>query len=262
MPSDTLKSATAALWLALGLAALSFACGGSDGSAFVLAREEHLQRQIDSLRALVGRAKNGALVPAGGILVAVGEGLVRDLIQLTLPREFVLDEGRFRVRLETVDVGFRDGLGTLRLEGRADWREVPGFPGTDASAELTVYGRLDRFAVAPRAGRLEAAVVPFAFEIHRLKVGEERPRTRRLAGTLARTLEEELPRLSMPLAIPVAVEEQVRFAAVKKGALRVRGASAPLRVVVLDASAHGGRLWLVLRIEPGRWTPSSEKVPQ
>lgn len=259
MPSDSVPSATVVLRLALGLAALCSGCVGSDGSTLVLAREEHLQRQVESLRALVDRAKKGALVPRGGVVVVVSEGLVRDLIQLALPREVALVEG-FRVRLETVDVGFRDGLGTVRLEGRAEWKEVPGFPGTDASAELTVYGRLDDVAVDPRAGRLEGAVVPFGFEIHRLEVGEERPNTRRLAATLARTLKGELPRLSMPLVVPIAIEQQVRFAALRMGAVHVRGASAPLRAVVRDVSAHGGRLWLVLRVEPGPWTPSSDET--
>jgi hypothetical protein len=248
-----------ALRLALGLAVLSSGCGEWGGSTLVLAREEHLERQVESLRALVARAKQGALVPRDGVVVAVDEGLARDLIQLALPREVVLQES-FRVRLETVDVGFRDGLGTVRLEGRAAWKEVPGFPGTDASADLTVYSRLDHVAVHPRAGRLEAAVVPFGFEIHRLEVGEERPTTRRLAATLARTLEEELPRLSMPLVIPIALEQQIRFGGLSVGGVHVRGASAPLRAVVRDVSAHGGRLWVVLRIEPGPWTPAPDEA--
>jgi hypothetical protein len=261
MPRDSHLSATVLLRLALVLATLSSGCGEWGGSTLVLAREEHLERQVASLRALVARAKNRTLVPRDGVVVAVGEGLARELIQLALPREVVLHES-LRVRLETVDVGFRDGLGTVRLEGRAEWKDVPGFPGTDASADLTVYGRVDRVAVDPRAGRLEGAVVPFGFEIHRLEVGEERPNTRRLAATLARTLEEELPQLSMPLVVPIAVEQQVRFAALRLGAVHVRGASAPLRAVVRDVSAHGGRLWLVLRISPGPWTPSADEPRQ
>jgi hypothetical protein len=260
MPSHTRPSA-AALRIALGLVSLCGACGGSDGS-LVLAREEHLQRQVDGLRRLVRRAKAGALVPTDGVVVAVGEGLVRQLTQLALPREMDLDQGRFHVRLDTVDVGFRNGLGTVRLEGRADWREVPGFPGTPASAELTVYGRVDHVAVDPRAGRLQGAMVPFGFEIHRLTVGEERPRTRRIAAALARTLEEELPLLSMPLVIPIAVERPLHLGPWGKGAVRVRGASTSVRVVVEDVSAYGGRLWLVLRVAPGPWTASPQEVPQ
>jgi hypothetical protein len=260
MSSYPLPSAASALRFVLGLTALCCGCGGWGDSTLVLAREEHLVRQVEGLREQVARAKQGRLVPRDGVVVAVDERLVRQLIQLALPRE-VAPEESFRIRLETVDVGFRDGLGTVRLEGRADWKDVPGFPGTDASAELTVYGRLDRIAVDPRKGRVEGAVVPFGFEIHRLEVGEERPTTRKLAATLARTLEEELPRLSMPLVIPIAVEQRVRFAGLAEGAVRVRGASAPLRAVVRDVSAHGGRLWIVLRLELGAWTPMPAEAP-
>lgn len=246
--------------LALALAAsLGAACGGPPETVLVLAREEQLQRQIESLRGLVARAKGGGLVPSDGVVIAVGEGLVRDLLALSLPREIALPEDGLRVRLEAAEVGFRDGLGTVRLDGEAEWTKVPGLAGTVASARLAVHGRIDRLTVDARAGRLAGSVVPIGFEIRGLEVGEERPRTRRLAGTLARALEEELPRLAVPLAIPVAIERRLDLAAMESGPFRLRAASVPLRLVVRDVSAHGGRLWVVVGIEPGRWTASAEE---
>jgi hypothetical protein len=156
-------------------------------------------------------------------------------------------------------VGFRDGLGTVRLEGEAEWTKVPGLAGTAASARLAVHGRIERLTVDARAGRLAGSVVPIGFEIRTLEVGEERPGTRRVAATLARALEEELPRLAVPLAIPVAIERRIDLAAMESGPFRLRAASLPLRLVVRDVSAHGGRLWVVVGIEPGRWTASAEE---
>jgi hypothetical protein len=240
-------------------ASLCAACGDSSESVLVLAREEQLDRQIEGLRGLVARAKSGGLAPLDGVVIAVSEGLVRDLLDLGLPREIALPDDGLRVRLEAAEVAFRDGHGTVRLEGGAEWTKVPGLAGTVVSARLTVHGRIERLAVDARAGRLAGSVVPVGFEIRRLEVGEDLPRTRRLAGTLARALEEELPRLAVPLAIPVAVEHRLDLRAIESGPFHVRGASVPLRLVVRDVSAHGGRLWVVVGIEPGRWTVPAEE---
>ena len=89
------------------------------------------------------------------------------------------------------------------------------------------------------------------FEIHRLKVGAESRAARRLAEGMAGAMADSLSALAFPLTIPVAVEHELRFAGVEDGPIRLRGGSIPLRAVVRDASAHGGRLWIVLQVKAG-----------
>jgi len=245
------RSAGLALALAAGL--ILPACTDPDAPYRVVAEEENLTRQVEDLRGLVERAERGALVSRDGVVVSVGERLMQELIQLALPREDVLEE-KFWVRLEKAEAHFEDGHAAVRLEGRIEWLDDTfGFRG-DVSAELTVLGRVEAVAADTKEGTLTARVVPYGFEIHRLRVGEESPRTRRFMGILGRALPEALSTLSTKLTIPVAFERELHLEGIEAGPVRVSGASVPLRVVVREATAHGGRLWVLLQVDAGQWT--------
>jgi hypothetical protein len=242
----------ARLALALGAALTLAACDDPEAPYRVVAEEENLTRQVEDLRGLVERAEKGTLVPRDGIVVSVSEALVQELIQLALPREDVLEE-RFWVRLEKAEAHFEDGHGAVRLEGRVEWLDDTfGFRG-DVAADLTVLGRVEAVAADTKQGTLTARVVPYGFEIHRLRVGEERPRTRRLMGILGRALPEALSTLSTRLTIPVAFERELRLEGLEAGPVRVAPATVPVRVAVREATAHGGRLWVVLEVDAGAW---------
>ncbi len=233
------------------LAVLVFsACRDRDEPARVLAREEHLHRQIEDLRILVDRAAKGALVPADGAVVAIGEDLAEQLLRLALPREVLLGE-RFRARLEKAEVRFRDKHGAVRFDGRVRWAHDADLFDADVSADVTVFARFETVELHPKEGVLVAQIVPMGFEIQRLRVGGESRAARRFAEGVSEQLRDSLPALAFPLTIPVAVEHELRFAGVEEGPLRIRGASIPLRVAVRDASAHGGRLWIVLQVKAG-----------
>jgi hypothetical protein len=51
------------------------------------------------------------------------------------------------------------------------------------------------------------------------------------------------------VTIPVAFERELRLGGRDAGPLRYRAATLPLRFVVKDVSAHGGRLWLSVAVE-------------
>jgi hypothetical protein len=245
-----LRRAAPGLTIALVLGSLLAACRDADEPTRVLAREEHLRRQIDDLRVLVDRAAKGTLVPRDGAVIAVSEELALRLLRLALPREVVLRD-RFRVRLEKADLRFRDKHGTVRFDGRVTWADAELYE-ADVSADVTVFARFETVEVHRKQGVLVAQIVPIGFEIHRLKVGEESRAARRLAEAMAEQLKDRLSALAFPLTIPVAVEHELRFAGVEEGPLRLRAGAIPLRAVVRDASAHGGRLWIVLQVEAGR----------
>ncbi len=233
----------------LALALLLSACRDRTEPARILAREEHLHRQIQDLRILVDRAAKGALVPPDGAVIAIGEDLAERLLRLALPREVVLHD-RFRARLEKAEVRFRDKHGAVRFDGRVGWADADLYD-ADVSADVTVFARFETVEVHPKEGMLVAQIVPMGFEIHRLRVGRESRAARRLAEGMAEQTGESLSALTFPLTIPVAVEHELRFAGVEEGPVRLRGGSIPLRAVVRDASAHGGRLWIVLQVKAG-----------
>lgn len=229
------------LALLLGAAASVAGCRAGPPER-VLDVEAHLTRQVADLRSLVERAERGALVPTDGLVVVVGEDAVQRLVQATLPREHALPGG-FRVRLERVDVQLRDRAGAVQLEGRVGWAVAP-----DAFVDLVVLGRVDAVAVDPAEGTLTARMEPYGFEIRRRASGEP-PLAVRLAEGLARALPQSLSVFGSALTIPVGFEHRLRFDGVAAGPVRLAPASLPLRVAVQDACAHGGRLWVSVRVE-------------
>ncbi len=234
----------------LALVLLFSACLERTEPTRILAREEHLRRQIEDLRSLVERAEKGALVPRDGAVIAIGEGLAQRLLRLALPREVVLHD-RLRARLEKAEGRFRDKHGAVRFDGRVGWADDADLYDADVSADVAVFARFETVEVRPAGGMLVARIVPMGLEIQRLRVGGESRAARRLAETMAEQTPESLSALALPLTIPVAVEHELRFAGVEEGPLRLRSGTVPLRAVVRDASAHGGRLWIVLQVTAG-----------
>jgi hypothetical protein len=246
-PKVRLGRATRAWLPSLVAGALAAGCGEAPPEP-VLDLESHLTRQVADLRTLVERAEKGGLVPTDGLVVAVREDVVRRMAELALPREEVVG-GRFRVRLERADVRFRDRHGAVRLEGRVGWADDADLYRAGVFVDLTVFARIDAVAVDAKEGTLTVEVVPIGFEIRRVNVGERQPTVRQLAEGLARALPEGLSALRSTVAIPVAFEHQLRLAGRESGPVRFRPAYLPLRLVVKDASAHGGRLWVSVGVE-------------
>jgi hypothetical protein len=233
--------------LSLVAGALAGGCGKAPPER-VLDLESHLSRQVADLRTLVERAEKGRLVPSDGLVVAVREDVVRRMAELALPRDEIV-QGRFRVRLERADVRFRDRHGAVRLEGRVGWADDADLYQADVFVDLTVFGRIEAAAVDAKEGTLTVEVVPIGFEIRRVNVGGGQPSVRQLAEGVARALPEGLSALRSTVTIPVAFERELRLAGRESGPLRFRPASLPLRMVVQDASAHGGRLWVSIAVE-------------
>ncbi len=234
------------------------ACSGRpDRPLRVIAEEEHLTRQVTDLRRLVAQAEKGSLVPSDGLVVVVRERLVREVLQRALP----LDQpvlGRFHMLMETGDVSLEDGHAVMRLDGRVDWRARRfGFE-KNVSADVTVFGRVEVVGADVRGGTLTGRVVPYGFEIHKLLIGEAQPRTRQLMERLGRELPEALSALSTRFTIPVAFERVLRLDGVTAGGVTIPGAEVPVRVTVREATAHGGRLWIHLDVEPQAWRPREE----
>jgi hypothetical protein len=222
---------------------------------------EHLNRQIEDLRDLIHAAEQGELLPRDRLLVAVDEQTVRDLARLGLPREQAVagTGGRFRVRIDAVDVEFRDGHGLVRLDGQV-YRTTG--PPDDVSAELAVLGRVDRVEVDDESGSLRGQVTLIGLELKRVGLFGESALRRRLLEGLAGLNPQILSLLSDSLVLPVRLEQEVRIRGTgEKGPVRIEPARFPLSARVTDVLAFDRRLWVVLDVSAGDWTPL-EAIPE
>jgi hypothetical protein len=237
------------------LALLLVACSRvPEGPRRVLAEETTLRRQVEGLEALLARAEQGRLLADDGLLVALSEKLVKDVARLALPREQVV-AGRWRVRLETVDVRFRDGLGSLRLDGRVSPAERPP---EDVFAELALFGLVDSAELLP-GGRLRLRGRPIGFEVKRVGVFGESTLGRGLLERLAAERLDELEALAFSVDVPVQVEQALALPGLGgDGPVRVKPASVPLSVHVASVSAFDERLWVALSASAGSWTRAGE----
>jgi hypothetical protein len=211
--------------------------------------ETVLNRQIEGLRDIVAAAEKGSLLPRDRLVVSVHEDLVKNLAQLALPREQVID-GRFAVRIETIDVRFRDKWGSVRMDGRVG---LVGEQASEVFADLALFGLLDAVEVDPRTGTLRGTVRLIGFELQRLDVGGSRWGARRLIETLAGEGAEKLSSLAFPLTIPVHLENEIAMKGVSEGPVRLKPAEFPFRVTVAGVVAVSERLWVALDIQSGPW---------
>lgn len=250
-----MSSRLPAVILALTLAAC--APRAPEGPRRVLAEEATLRRQVEGLEALLARAGQGRLLADDDLVVALSEKLVKDVARLALPREQVV-AGRWRVRLETVDVRFRDGLGSLRLDGRVSPAERPP---EDVFAELALFGLVDSAELLP-GGRLRLRGRPIGFEVKRVGVFGQTDVGRGLLERLAEERLDELEALAFSVDVPVQVEQALALPGVGgDGPVRVKPASVPLTVRVARVSAFDERLWVALSASTGTWTRGGEAAP-
>jgi hypothetical protein len=229
------------------------ACEPVEGPRAIIS-PEHLNRQIEDLRELIRAAEKGELLPRDRLLVAVDEQTVRDLARLGLPREEAVagTRGRFRVRIDAVDVEFRDGHGLVRLDGQV-FRTAG--PPDDVFAELAVLGRVDQVEVDEESG-LRGRVTLIGLEVKRVGLFGESALRRRLLEGLARLSPQILSLLSDSLVLPVQLEREVRMRGTgQKGPVRIEPAHFPLSARVTDLLAFDRRLWIVLDVSAGGWTP-------
>jgi hypothetical protein len=250
---DIRPRAWGAVLLALATGSLAGGCARRSGQTRIVAQEIVLKRQIEGLRALIDATEKGSLLPKDSLVVAIGERMVKDLAALALPREQVIAD-RFRVRLEQVDVRFRDGYGSVRLDGRVS---PSSRPTDDVFAELAVFGLMDRIDLDPQTGILSGKISVIGFELKKVGVFGETRAGQRLLEELAAQRIDDLSALALPIKIPVRLEEEIALKGVTEGPVRLRPATFPLKVTVVGVSAHGERLWVSVDVGSGPWVRST-----
>lgn len=258
MPAGAGRAAWRWLVPCLVTATLGPGCGVGERPRAVIS-PDHLQRQIEDLRGLIEAAKAGELLPDDRLLVAVDEETVRRFARLGLPREQVVvaTGGRLRVRIEDVDVEFRDGHGLVRLEGTV--YRTSG-PPTEVFAELSVLGRVDGVQV-DETGSLRGRVTLAGLEVRRVGLFGESALRRQLLEGLARLNPQVLSLLSESLVLPVRLEREVRIHGTgDEGPVLIEPAQFPLSARVTDLVAFDHRLWVILDVDAAGWRPLDESA--
>jgi hypothetical protein len=233
---------------ALVLAAAA-ACERGPGLRRVFSRRAVVESEIALLRQQVRAAEQGGLFDKSRLVVALSESVASRIVRLALPREEVV-LGRYRVRLETVDVRFRDERGSLRFDGRiaSTAGTEPGF-----AADLALFGTVERVDIDRATGVLACEVAIVRSELTRIDAGAESPAARLLIEEMGRQGAGILQALAFPIVVPVRLEREIALKSVAgPGPVTLRPASLPLHLTVTDATAHGGRLWVSVEVGAGR----------
>ena len=195
--------------------------------------ETVLAQQTVALRALVDDADHGALLNFKHALVVVDQGLVQDLLRAAMPIEGPV--GGFRVRIESAEASFGDGVALIHLNGKATRSSL--------TADLRVYGGLEVVHMDPASGLLRCQVKVFGVEANRGHVLGSYGPLRGLADALSHG---GLAALLRFVEIPVRVDDHLTLPAISSKRLRIPEASVPIRAQVAEVKAFGGKLWVAL----------------
>ena len=224
------------------LAALTLAACESGGPR-ARAEAAALRRQAETLRNLIAAVENDEAFSSKHVTLGIGQELVRDLLQLTLPVETVTAPD-LHVRLETAQVAFESGESRVTLRGRVSRASSPS-----TFADLTVHGGLHRFEVGEPAGHVTARVALDRVEVRQVEAeGLRRDLVELVLDRLGTTTLETLALQIPPLAIPVRFERTLELGAVSAGPFEIAPSSLRFRVGLAQVVALGGRLWVLLDV--------------
>jgi hypothetical protein len=217
----------------------------------VSAEETVLAQQNAALQTLVDAADRGSLVSFAEVLVVVDQRLVQDLLRAALPIEGPI--GGFRVRLESADAAFQDGLALVHLTGKATLVE------SSVSADLRVYGGLEVVNLDPQSGRLRCEVRVFGVDADHANLLGIDEALRDLAQALSHG---GLASLLRVVEIPVRIDDHLSLPAVDSKRVRIRAAEVKVRAGVAEVKAFGGKLWVTLAEQPESGPDPAPSRPQ
>jgi hypothetical protein len=237
------KGAPALVSFALSL--LLAGCAGANGAGELHARKKILEREVKGLREVVARLERSEpALPTGDVVIAVEDGLLRQLLEAHLPLE--ADVERFHVRLDSAQVAFR-GSPLVTLEGKVGLREKSSLEG-----EVRLLGALDDIRLDPENGTLRAAIAVDHIELKKVG-GLEQLVSGAALDDLARSLRAELASRLPPIAMPIKVKQRIELPALTTGPVLIDGASMPLEMEVSQVLAISGTLWVAVHVRAGEF---------
>lgn len=202
------------------------------------AREALLLRQTIGLTKLVEDAEKGTLLNFQGVLIAVDQVLVQDLLGAVVPVQADVGSG-FNVVINAADAAFGDGVALVRLTGRAT------VAGASVGSEVTVFGSIDVVRLDPVSGILQCNVSIVGVEAENAAaLGRGDP-----VGRLTEALTHGgIALLLGDLEIPVSVQDRLSIPAVESKRLQIPAEDLPIRAVAQQIKVFAGRLWVFVDV--------------
>ena len=231
------------LALAIPLTLLALA-GCRDGGPAARAEARALSRQADTLRGLIAAVETDQAFSSKHVTLGIGQELVRDLLQLTLPVETAAAPD-LRVRLETAAVAFDGGESRVTLRGRVSRASAPG-----TFADLAVFGGLHRFEVGEGAGHVTARVALERLEVRKAEAeGMRREAVERAMEELGAPALDTLAAQIPPLAIPLRFEREIALDGLSAGPFELLPGRLRVRLALAEVVPLGGRLWVQVDVQ-------------
>jgi hypothetical protein len=243
---------TAGRALALGVAGILLGCRPRElpEAARDRAFETFLRRQIADTRELLARAESGQLVTKDRIAIGITEGVVKQLLDASLPPEMVLGN-RVRLRIESAQPIFRGNNAGLLFQAAAR-----GVTLQDLTARVELAGTLERFRLD--GTKLRADVELAHFQVLDTSLGAAP------AGLLEGLIKSNLEGVNdaIPdIEIPVHLEHSIEIGGLDEGVVQARAGVLPLEVSVAEVIPASERLWVLLDAKAGPWQPRGSPPP-
>ena len=178
--------------------------------------------------------------------MVVDQALVQDLLRAVTPMDAYVGSG-FRVRIDSADTAFGDGVALVRMTGIASLETSP------VGAAVTVFGAIDAVRIEPRSGVLRCSVAILGVEAEDAKALGRNDPIGRLTEALAHG---GLSMLLGGLEIPVRVENHLSIPAVASKRLQIVAEDLPLTVGAQQIKVFGGKLWIFVDVALRPHVPS------
>jgi len=232
---------------ALAAALLSAGCEPRESleDARARATESVARAEIADLQKLIAKAEAGQLSTETRVAIGIAESVSKELLEASLPQEKMIGD-RLIVRLETAQPFFRGNNAILVC--RASART----PRSSAAAHLELGGRLTNFRIDQ--GKLVSGVEIVHFKVLDSSLGDMGSDV--LESIVGGNL-DSLSGLLPGLEIPVTLEESIPIAGLNAGVVQVKGGSLPLKVSLAEVIPIKERLWILLDVSAGPWTPNA-----
>jgi hypothetical protein len=239
--------------VAAGLLVLAVGCGQRESAdvARDRAAERFLHTQLSDTKRLLARLESGELVTRDRIAIGITEGVVKQLLDASLPPEMVLGN-HVRLRIESAQPIFRGSNAALLFQAVAR-----GVKFEDLTARVELAGTLARFRLDDT--KLRADVELAHFKVLETSLGAAP------AGLLEALIEDNLKGLNdaIPgIEIPVHLEHSIEIGGLDEGVVQARAGALPLEITVAEVIPGGERLWVLLDAKAGPWQPRGSAPPR
>jgi hypothetical protein len=238
---------------AAGLLALALGCVRRESPEVARDRatETFLKTQVADTKRLIARLESGEQITRDRIAIGITEGVVKQLLEASLPPEMVLGN-HVRLRIESAQPIFRGNNAGLLFQAVAR-----GVKLQDLTARVELGGALEHF-------RLDGTKLRGDVELAHFKVLETSLGTTP-AGLLETLIETNLQAVNdaIPgIEIPVHLEHEIEIGGLDEGVVQARAGVLPLEITVAEVIPGGERLWVLLAAKAGPWEPRGSPPPK